>query len=384
MTPKITAVLLSLSLSASAFGQSIQQNRVHIGFAYPLSTNGVNAAQYTNTLSLHAISGVSYSENAFCASGIASIIKDSAKGFVGSGLVNVIGNKATGAQAAGLINYVRNEVEGVEAAGFMNLAGCVRGAQLAGFANIATGNVAGAQIGGFINIADDVAGQTGGFANVSDSSNAQVAGFINTGRQSRTQIAGFANVGGDVRGVQIAGFINVAKNVKGAQIAGFINVAESCDYPIGLINIIKNGEKYIGVMVDETGTTFATFRSGSRKLYGIIGIGYNGSHSRDIYAGQAGMGMHIPISRMVRISTEVTSTTFTNFNQDADMQSTIRIIPSVRFGNFELYAGPSFNYALSLGHGGSPFDHYSLWTEKTFHHTHELYIGGCAGIQFRF
>jgi hypothetical protein len=48
------------------------------------------------------------------------------------------------------------------------------------------------------------------------------------------------------------------------QIAGFINIADSSDYSIGIINIIRQGEKGIGVSVDETKTAMVSFRSGGR------------------------------------------------------------------------------------------------------------------------
>jgi hypothetical protein len=35
------------------------------------------------------------------------------------------------------------------------------------------------------------------------------------------------------------------------QLSGFINIADSCDYPIGLVNIIKNGDAAIGASIDE-------------------------------------------------------------------------------------------------------------------------------------
>ena len=383
MTRKIVVTtLLSLSISASAFAQTLHSN-VHLGFAYPLSTNGVKAAEYTNTFSAHAISGVSYSETAFCGSGIASIVKDSVRGFIGSGIANIIGNKAVGMQGAGFVNIVRNETEGVQGAGFLNVSGCVNGAQLAGFANVATGNVTGAQVAGFSNTAHNADAQVAGFVNVADTNKAQIAGFINIGRQSHAQVAGFANVARDVEGVQVAGFINVAHKVKGAQIAGFINIADSCDYPIGLVNIIKGGEKSLSLMLDETMTPYLTFRSGGRILYGILGIGFNGTNSRTIYAAQCGFGAHLPVYRNFRLSAEATSTSLTAFQYGSDLQIGLRAFPSVRVGSFEFYAGPSFNYALSFG-SDAPFDHHSVWSDTYHYNTHELYIGGVAGIQVHF
>jgi hypothetical protein len=382
MTRKIALTsLLSLCISASSFGQTLHSN-VHLGFAYPLSTNGTQAPQYNNTFSAHAISGVSYSETAFCGSGIASIVKDSVRGFIGSGIVNVIGNKATGVQAAGMVNIVRNQTEGLQAAGFANISGCVTGAQTAGFANVATGNVYGAQIAGFSNTAHNASAQIAGFVNVADTNRSQIAGFINIGSETNAQVAGFVNVARNVRGSQVAGFINVANKVKGAQI-GIINISDSCDYTVGLINLSKCGEKSIGVMMDETYTPFVTFRSGGRVVYGIVGGGYNGSDNRTIYALQLGMGAHLPISKAFRITGEATATWLTEFWDSNDLQAGLRVMPSLRVGVLEFYAGPSFNYAVSFN-GTSPFDHHSTWSDTYRYHTHELYIGGVAGVQVHF
>ena len=80
---------------------------------------------------------------------------------------------------------------------------------------------------------------------------------------------------GDIKGSQIAGFMNIARKVKGVQIAGFINIADSSATPIGLINIIRNGEKSISISADETLTWLLSFRSGGKILYGIVGGGYH-------------------------------------------------------------------------------------------------------------
>lgn len=381
----ITTALVSLCIGTSTFAQSTKSSNVHIGFAYPISTNGTHAAEYTNNASFHAISGISYSEKAFCASGVTSIVKDSVTGFIGSGVANIIGNKANGMQAAGFANYTKNLSKGLQAAGFINLSGEVIGAQTAGFANITMGNVNGLQAAGFVNTAANSIVQLAGFINLADSNTAQVAGFINIARSIEgTQVAGFTNVANVVEGSQVAGFINVAHKVKGAQISGFINIADSSDYPIGLINIIKNGEKAVGVMVDETGTTFLTFRSGGRILYGIVGMGYNGSRGRDIFATQAGLGAHLPISRSFRINGEATATSLADFRRTADLEAAIKVMPAYKVWKLEIFAGPSFNYAMSPGLFGAPFDHHSFWTEKSYDRTHDFYIGAQACVQLHF
>jgi hypothetical protein len=400
MTSRIIAsAFLALTCSTSSFAQPRLHSNAHIGFAYPISTNGTHAAEYSNSFSLHAISGVSAAEQSVCISGIASIIKDSATGFVASGIANVIGNSAIGVQFAGFVNSTRNHSTGAQAAGFANVTGGMLGAQMAGFANIATGNVVGVQAAGFFNRSRNVTCQAAGFANIADSTRAQFAGFANVAKDvygvqasgfanvsehgNGLQAAGFANVSGDVEGAQLAGFINVAGKVKGIQAAGFLNIADSSEYPIGIINIIGNGEKALGVMVDENGTTFATFRSGSRKLYGIVGAGYNWLNNKSVYASVAGIGAHLPVSRAFHLSVESNFTTLMDFKGTVDWQSGIKALPSLRFGSVELFAGPSFNYASS-SRPGAAFDHHSVWTTTSYCRIHELYFGGVAGVQFHF
>lgn len=378
------SLLLALCISTTALAQTHPQSNLHIGLAYPISSNGGNAAEYTNGVSLHAISGLSYSEKAFCASGVASIIRDSARGFVGSGMVSIIGNKATGMQASGFMNYTAHQVKGMQAAGFINMAGDVTGVQAAGFANIVTNDVTGVQAAGFINVAKTATSQAAGFINLSDTNKSQVAGFINIANYTQgAQVAGFANVANNVEGTQVAGFINIAHKVKGAQISGFINIADSCDYPIGLINLIKKGEKAFGIMTDLKGTTFVTFRSGGRVLYGIVGAGFNGTRFRSIYASQAGLGTHFRISRMVRINGEATTTSYTDFRRNTEMESAIKLLPSVRMWNWELFAGPSFNYSVAYG-TSTAFDHNNVWATSRYGYRHELFIGMQCGIQYHF
>lgn len=412
----LSTTLLSLSLSTTAVAQTAPKNNVNIGLVYPISTNGINAATYSNTFSLNAIAGVSKNERAFCASGIANVIRDSATGVVASGLANVIGNSACGLQAAGFINYTRNYTEGVQAAGFMNMTGNMKGIQAAGFANVATGNVTGAQAAGFINlshnsttqlagylniadstttqaagfinVADEVkAAQVAGFINVAHSSPVQAAGFINIAQNTNTQLAGFINVAENVSGAQVAGFINVAHKVKGAQIAGFINIADSCDYPIGLINLVKNGEKALGVTVDGSGTTLATFRSGGHIMYGIVGAGINLNNSRALYAAQAGLGAHLNISKALRINGEATITTLSRLmhgHGGVSMETGIRILPSLYLSKFELFAGPSVNYSVSADDWNNFPTHNSFWNDNYRCHNHELYMGVVAGVQIHF
>ncbi len=69
-----------------------------------------------------------------------------------------------------------------------------------------------------------------------------------------------------------------------------MNVADSSDHPLGIINLIRKGEKSIGFSIDENETGLVSFRSGGRVLYGIIAAGYNFKNEEDVYALEAGLG----------------------------------------------------------------------------------------------
>lgn len=334
-----------LMLSCVVLQVSAQQkertNRVHIGLIYPLSTNGVQAAQYTNYFSLHAIAGLSGTEKGFAASGFLTIVKDSSTSWIMSGFGNIIFNRAKGVQLAGFMNMVKNESEGLQAAGYLNIAGSSKGAQLAGFGNY-------------------------------------------TRREAGVQVAGFFNKATDVH-TQVAGFINIAKKVKGAQIAGFINIADNGDYPIGVVNIIKNGEKLIGVTVDETSTTMVTFRSGSRKLYGILGVGANFKTPKTALALEAGIGAHFTASEIFRINIEAASQTLEDFEKGEYMKASFRVLSAIGIGTrVEIFAGPSFNYTTYTRDRGKDVREHYLWSEVTSSgRFNGLSIGAVLGAHWR-
>src|SRR5690606_34217055 len=135
--------------------------------------------------------------------------------------------------------------------------------------------------------------------------------FINKTQQTQTQIAGF---------------VNIAQKVKGVQIAGFINIAEESDYPIGLINIIKNGERQLGVSIDDVGNTMLGFRSGGRKMYGILSAGGNYFIAEAPYALQAGMGFRIPLSKTFRVNVEGTSMANSDLMSSAYFKSSLNVL----------------------------------------------------------
>lgn len=363
----ICTILVFFCFLIVASAQEVKPRPAHVGFIYPLSTNGVEAPQCTNRFSLHVLSGVSRNETAFCLSGISGVVRQNAHGAMISGVTNIVGNNLDGVQIAGIFNLARKEANGAQVAGFANVAGNVHGAQVAGFANTSA-NTEGAQVAGFLNKAK--------------SADVQIAGFANIARNTEAvQVAGFANISRGDAGSQVAGFINIARKVKGVQVAGFINIAEESDYPIGLINIIKNGEMQIGASIDESGVSMLTFRSGGRYLYGIIGAGFNFKEDNARYALEGGIGFHLPIARHFRTNIEMTAGALSDLEHNVYFKSGLRVLAAYKIANrFELFAGPTLNNLSYEREQDDIRDNY-LWQHKGASNVNGIYIGVTGGLQ---
>lgn len=363
----ICSFLVFFCFVVAASAQGLKPRPAHVGFIYPLSTNGVEAPQQTNNFSLHAIAGVSYQENALCISGVSSLVRHQSRGLLLSGISNHVGQKAYGAQIAGVLNQVKGDAQGVQLAGVANVTGSMDGAQIAGFANVSK-DAHGLQLAGFSNSARATDVQVAGFANVAKSSEAvQVAGFINIAKDANTQVAGF---------------INIAKKVTGPQISGLINIAEESDYPVGLINIIKKGEKQIGVSIDETGNTLINFRSGGKILYGIVGAGINFNDDNARYVLEGGMGAHFPIAKYFRANFELVSSAMSDLQYDVYTKSTARLLAAFKIANrIEFFAGPTFNHlGYERGQPDIRNDRY-LWKDRNDDHINGFYFGAMGGVQ---
>jgi hypothetical protein len=369
MTKRILSIaLIALSTGAAAQAQdtpTIHKGFVNIGLIYPLSTTGLNAPHCANYFSANAIAGISYDELSFCGAGVSNIVKHDAKGVIAAGFSNHIMNEATGFQAAGFANTVKRHTKGLQAAGFFNYSGSVKGAQFAGFANFTRGEVKGLQAAGFSNMASDA--------------DVQLAGFFNRAYNTHTQFAGF---------------INVAHTVKGAQVSGFINIADSCDYPIGFVNIIKDGERNLGVTVDESLTTMVSFRSGGRRLYGILGIGANlqeqpGSLFNEgdmpYYALEGGIGLHMLVSRNFKINLEGVGTHLTDFTDSYYVRSSLRIMPSLTVAqHLEIFAGPTVNVEVTHINSGTGMYTNYIWGTGLWNSTTGIYVGAIGGLAYKF
>ncbi|WP_344822035.1 hypothetical protein [Rurimicrobium arvi] len=385
---KLRAALLFLLLCFSeiAFSQSDSSRPVHIGFCYPLSTNGTDAPYITNGASFHAIAGVSFAEASFCLSGVVSSVRSDARGLLLSGVLSITGGGMNGCMISGCTGIVRGSVKGLQLSGCNGIAGSVSGCQLSGFSGVVKDSLTGAQVSGFASISRYAENQVSGFCNVARSvSGIQLAGFANVaGALSGMQCAGFINTAKEISGVQLSGFINIADKVKGAQIAGFINIADSCEYPVGLINIIRSGELWLGAEADETGSALLAFRSGSSHLYGILAAGVNNTGNKLRYALEGGLGLNTFSTKHFRLKTELTVTSVTAFDDGVYMRSALRMLPAVRFGDrIELYGGISGCFINTPQRDALLPDLPYLWEHRRNGTFYGIALGAVAGIQVR-
>lgn len=342
---KVLALLLWLAAYSTLSAQTNAEKKTtfQLSFFPPLSTNGMYSHQYTNTFSINLLAGISENEEAFTFGGLANIILNDAKGFQMAGLANYVGNDGQGFQNAGLANINMKRFSGF---------------QMAGLANIAT-EMNGLQFSGLMNKAEDASG---------------------------FQFAGLMNKAEDASGVQFAGLINIAKNVRGVQFAGLINIAENSDCPIGLINIIKNGEKGIAVTYDAIGTTVVSFRSGGKYTYGILGAGYNHKSSNNSLVTEGGFGAHIPVASWFRINNELKFTSIGNNTEEPVFNAGYSLLPAFRIGkHIELFAGAGINYMDTKDiNNHEMFPNHSLWKKSDSKRLQQLYIGYQFGLQYIF
>jgi hypothetical protein len=352
-----------------------------------LGTHGKMSGQVANKFSLNVLGGYSAGVEGFEVAGLFNIDKKDVQYVQTAGIFNIVLGNTKGAQVAGVSNFIEGKATGAQCAGVINKAGKVDGAQVGGVVNIAFDTVNGAQASGFVNAATVANTQIAGFVNIAEHIDGiQIAGFINLAeRINGMQLAGFINLADQVDGMQLAGFVNIAGTVKGVQMAGFINIADSCDYPIGLVNIVGNGDASLGVTVDDLGTTTLSLRSGGRILYGIVGIGVNAYQSAGLVGVEAGLGAHIPISRRFRINTEFSSMSRFDFGAQSVIDNGFRVLPAMRLGRFEVFAGGGIN--ISFAAVNKPLSstlNTRLWEDQMRGGDQAtIRVAALAGIQFR-
>ncbi len=418
-----TAFLMILLLTGNTIVAQVDSSKksvIHIGVWDPVGSNGKESKLYTNTFSFNLLYGKSQNEQAFTLSGLAATVENNATGVQIAGLANVIGGYSHGLTFAGLSNVAGGNATGIMVSGLANvIGGNSRGLTFTGLSNIVGGDASGMMVSGLANISSSLRGiqlagltnitqvangiQFSGLANISQAMNGlQFSGLINISQATRgmqisglaniaqavdgLQFSGLANVAQVVKGFQFAGLYNRAQVVKGVQFSGLVNKAEKSDYPIGLINLITNGEMGVALTWDESQNAMATFRSGSRVMYGIVGLGYNFKSSESLFAMEGGFGAHFSIAEKFRINTELVENVMTDFDGNTISKSSLRVLPAYRFGKMEVFAGPTFNYMETDDEKLTDlFPGHSVW-KKTLSSggKQQMFFGYMLGVQYVF
>lgn len=356
----------------AAHPDSVAFRDFHLGLVYPISTNGRQAPQYVNRVSMHLLMGMAAGLDGAEFSGIGNFESSYVRGGQFAGVFNIVQNKER-LSHLGLSRNGGYSMVGGQFAGFMNVvAGEVRGGQFAGFLNL-SGNGKGAQAAGFLNIARDLEG-------------AQVAGFMNGAREVD---------------VQVAGFLNVARTMKGAQI-GLINIADSAaGVPIGLISLVrKNGYRRVELYYSDDFDANFTFKMGVRKFYNLLAVGVE-LQDQKRYGFGYGFGSEWQLLNWFRINTDLLSyyvveRSYEDFprgmsnNDQLNLLNKFRLLGTLQLGrSLALFGGPTYNVMVSQYQAtGSDVIGSSLGRNPFYNHTSpggtnvKMWIGFNAGLRF--
>ena len=363
------------------------------------------------------IIGVSKNKKSLALGGLGNVVREKAYGLQIAGLSNHVGDMGGGVAIAGLSNTsggsyygiqvsglgnISRGVMGIQVAGLGNITRDTRAIQVAGLTNISKGlygiqisgltNISqdayGLQLAGLTNISKDVYGlQVGGLKNIAlDTYGLQLAGLFNVSHDLYgMQLAGLFNCAKDVYGLQFAGLVNVAKRARGVQFAAILNVAEESDFPIGLINIIKQGDKGVALTYDILGNAVMSFRSGGKYAYGILGVGYNTQIEERLVV-EAGYGLQIPVCRWFDVNNEFKATTMGYNSGYTRSNFSYLLAPSLTlWRHCNLFAGASINYFMSdRASAATLLPNAGLWRKEGDRGIGQLYLGYQVGVQYVF
>jgi hypothetical protein len=190
-------------------------------------------------------------------------------------LWNEVDNNAYGLQISGLYNYIKDQGKGLAIAGYCNNYKFHAGMQI-----------------GVYNYAEKMRGLQIGFDNSSVDMQGLQIGMLNNYPESTA-----------LKGAQV-GLFNIGNSP--VQI-GLCNISDHNPYPLGLVNLIKNGQMSAGLAYDELGNIKAQFYSGGEYLYGLVGFG-NSLKSQDGHLlFEGGIGVSFKLSPGLRLNPEISA-----------------------------------------------------------------------------
>ena len=260
---------------------------IQVGLMPPISTDFSNSGLYTHRVSISAFLTYNAGLSGAGFSGLGSFTHYNSKGANFTGLFSLTGGKMEGAQFSGIVGIGRMKVTGVQASGIMSVSGLdMKGVQASGVVSTTFGYMTGVQLSGVYNVATkggngvQATGVFNHFQNTSEG--IQLAGVLNLCEDSLkgVQVATI-NIAEEIQGAQI-GVVNVCSDLKGTQI-GVVNIVKTVSegIPFGVLTFVKDGYKQLDLVYKETGMTNLRFKTGTDKLYNIIGAGYQPKETFD-------------------------------------------------------------------------------------------------------
>ncbi len=408
-------ILILLSPALLFAQQSDRPHRdVRVTIVPGLSTNGIEAQNYTAKYSLNLIAGYHGGIDRF-EIGPVNINRFYTRG-VQIGAVNYSGGGMQGVNLAGAVNFSRRDMRGLQIAGLINASeGVIQGIQLAGIANSNWQSTLGIQLAGITNISrQEVQGvQFAGGVNASYD-NAQgiyFAGFgnFNTGNAQGFFFSGVTNVATDFQGFSSAGLVNVTRYMHGIQFSGLLNVAyratgmqigliniarEFSGFPVGLISAYGNGRHNIDLWTTDGGFTHIGLKLGTRHIYNMVSLGYNPLiEKEDVWSWGWTIGSYRDLAERFYDSKYDGYFSKSDFSiqniQEGRAAISLDNIYSYRLmlgkdfrSGFKMYAGPSLNLLISKKEIANEYTWYSILSGTTRDRGWRVWLGFSVGMQF--
>lgn len=324
---------------------NVQEVRfAQVSFIPSWGTNSLTNGLVSNKLSLNIIAGYSANINGIEIGAVANIIRQEMNGIQIAGALNVVGEDVKGVQIAGAVNTNLGDMDGVQVAGAINrVKGEIKGLQIAGAINTAAAKISDSlhyrgwngQVSGGINL-------HGG-----ERINLQVSGAYNQANSvDGIQVSGAVNyVRGTTNGLQMSALYNHTHKLRGVQI-GLINYADTIEtgFPIGLVNIIRNGYQKFEFSTDESFYINAAYKTGGKSLYSFLKLGA-GKYLNAAY----GIGLTTKPDRKFSINLDLSGSALFNTDSDYDLFAGDLYRAQLGFNfklnqHLRLSTGPSFNF----------------------------------------
>lgn len=414
----ILILLLTFFVSQIVYAQhdpDLKYKKFRVSFFPPLSTNGVDAPNYSAKYSINILAGYNGALEGY-EIGVININRYYAEGLQ-LGVLNGTGGDMAGLNFGSLANYAHGDMQGLQFAGLGNIAeGSVQGLQFSGLVNAGLDGIQGLQFAGIANVAGyEIQGlQFAGIANVAkgDIQGLQFAGIANAGSGDVQGImmAGIGNFSaGYLQGIHMAGILNIAQSIEGIQIAGIVNIAQrgegiqiglvnTAEYfegvPIGLISLYGNGRKNIDIWTSDGGFTNFGLKLGTMEIYNMISVGYNTVlNDKDLWSFGWSIGSHKPLEdawNNDRYDGYFRMKDFTiqsiQENEDDIWESSMYkfryLLGKELTRGVGFYAGPTLNLLVTDKEDERDFTWYSIVDTYRGGNNYKLWIGFAAGIQF--